>query len=1035
MWHIELFGGLRMTQSGHVITRFKNTKNGALLAYLAFHRGKPRFRSVIIDLLWPDIEIEAGRNSLRVALNSIRNQLEPPGVTSGSILMADRMQVTLNPEAVTTDVAEFEAALRDEQRVEQNADERKQCLVRAVQLYTGELLPGWYEEWTEPERIRLADMYIGALRRLTRLHIETKEYDRAIEYARLSVNADPYREDAYRHLIELYAVTGRPTMALQQYTELERVLQESLGVRPSAGITELISRIREKTGIVTEVRPQVSATRKTVQESTQPVAFPAVAAPAPVSEIKRAGLQGALLPTTRFFGRERELIQLCSLLDPAVGGEIIPRLVTITGPGGCGKTRISMECARRLIPSYNDHVWFVSLGAATNAAAIAEAIVAAMQHKRIVEMEPLEQVISTLAAGPALLVLDNFEQLVEGGAAVVEALIARLPELRCLVTSQVRLGLPGAYDVPLRPLPTPEQGLAATMLLECPSAALFVDRAQQARPDFQITSRNVETIAALCRGMEGVPLAIELAAAWAQVMTPAQMLERLSDRFQLLVHPRKNKTDRHQALNRTIEWSYDLLSPEQQRFLTGLSVFREGWTAEAAAAVCSNADSHLLLWQLCDRSLIISDETTEGMRFRMLSSIREFAAEKAQELSAEQLGEAHAKWFREFASSTYAHYQSSESLYWNRSFAAERDNLDAALDFLVARKRAPESLELSAALWRFWYRSGHIVEGRKRLSAALAIAVVGPPDLRARATYGAARLATTQGDQVTAKLLYGEAIRLADAAKDHVTAAAARASLILAARTTSDFRLAVKLREEALREYEKDADLLGVAHSLFDLVDLAEMCNLQEKADAYGKRAAEIRELLHWNGASESDDDARTDFGVDSMTHHLTTSFLSLAVLAAEQGDFADSRDLIEDCMSLASESSDNQLEAIINEHMAAIALMQNDWPAVFRALQQTISQRLSDGDDPGVARCVYCFARMAAARNQHTLAAQLIGAASGPLQMPNFGFECTTARLLLPIMGEELIRTLEAGSCLSLQTASARAISEVNCQGELMEH
>jgi len=1030
MWHIEMFGGLRMSQSDHVITRFKNTKNGALLAYLAFHRGKPRFRTVVIDLLWPEIELEAGRNSLRVALNSLRHQLEPPGIATGTILLADRMQIGLNAEAVTTDVAEFEAALREEQRNEQDPEQRKQWLIKATQLYTGDFLPGWYEEWTEPERVRLADMYIGALRRLTRMYVESREYDRAIECARLAVNTDPYREDAYRHLIELYAITGRPAMALQQYAELERILRDSLGVRPSAAISELAAKIQEKTGIRQGAANALS--REIIERESERDSAPLrqVYAPNPLpQDPKRAGLPGALLPTSRFFGREQEIEQICSMLHPGGESDEPVRLVTLTGPGGCGKTRLAMECGRRLSSLYQDHIWFASLANTLQVDSIVDTIAASILPQRIVEMEPLEQIVSALSPLPSLLVLDNFEQLAEDGASVIEALLMRMPELRCLVTSQLRLGISGVYDMALAPLPVPEDDTAPALLLECPSAALFIDRAQQARPDFQVTARNGAAIAALVRGMEGMPLAIELAAAWAQVLTPAQMLERLGDRFQLLVHPRKGKVDRHQALNRTIEWSYGLLTEEQRAFLTGVSIFRGGWTDEAATEICGKGNASLLLWQLCERSLVISEETERGMRFRMLSSIREFAAEKASAETTEQLVQAHADWYLQFAEQAAQEIGYCSSAHWSQRFTAERDNLDAALDRLLARNDGLTALRLATDLWRFWYRSGNLSEGRQRLSAALAIATNAPIGLRARSLYAAGRLAATQGDQIDSKLLFQESLRLAHEALDSVTARAARTALGLTARTLGDYELAMNLCTEAVEDYRSNGDFLEEAQSLADRAIIAGTLGNSELAIAYNQDAIEARRKLHWPG---SDSETVLEIGISSiipedMTAHLVTSFLSLGILASEQGDYADARALTEDGIAMLDADSSEFLEAIAREHLAHVALRQHDWQTAHTCLKRALTIRMdSSHDTTGLARCVFDYARIAAGRHQYQIAAALLGAVSGPLNLSNLGRNSSLGALLSQEMGEALQPGLLAGTSMSLEIAAAKAVAEV---------
>jgi non-specific serine/threonine protein kinase len=312
-----------------------------------------------------------------------------------------------------------------------------------------------------------------------------------------------------------------------------------------------------------------------------------------------------------------------------------------------------------------------------------------------------------------LLVLDNFEHLAGSGAPLVHTLLARVPNLTCLVTSRQRLLLDGEREFALPPLATPKTEKygdhTPESLLAYPSVALFVSRAQAARPDFALTPRNAEAVARLCQRLEGIPLALELAAAWTQTLTPAQMLERLERRFDLLVSRRRDAPGRHATLRATIEWSWGLLPPDLQRFFAQLSVFRGGWTLEAAEAVTGDPNALLYLTELRERSLVVSDEedleeeppcdpdapvenapvvtaTTEeaaaGMRFRMLESLREFASERLNE-SGERaaLAARHLAYFLRLAEAAGPHLRGPGQISWLRRLETDHDNLRAALDW------------------------------------------------------------------------------------------------------------------------------------------------------------------------------------------------------------------------------------------------------------------------------------------------------------------------------------------------------------------
>src|SRR5262249_47981149 len=319
------------------------------------------------------------------------------------------------------------------------------------------------------------------------------------------------------------------------------------------------------------------------------------------------------LQLTRFFGREQELSQLRNLLlDEGT------RLGTVTGPGGVGKTRFALESAKQLLEPLCEAVWFVPLADLSDPGLIASAVLESMRLVCAPNLEPLEQVIEALSRQRALLVLDNFEQLATGGASVVGAMLERGGALKCLITSRRRLNMEGEREFPLPPLPGRDGAARPERLILNDSVRLFIDRAQTARPDFQVTRANAAAVAQLCARLEGIPLALELAAAKAQVLTPAQMLARLVERFDLLVSKRRRVTERHRTLRAAIDWSYQLLAPELQKFFARLSVFGGGWTLEAAETVCEEPMALDYLAQLRDCSLILIEDEEHEARFRML---------------------------------------------------------------------------------------------------------------------------------------------------------------------------------------------------------------------------------------------------------------------------------------------------------------------------------------------------------------------------------------------------------------------------------
>ncbi len=396
------------------------------------------------------------------------------------------------------------------------------------------------------------------------------------------------------------------------------------------------------------------------------------------------------VPLTRFVGREKELREIGRLLlDEGV------RLVTVTGIGGTGKTRLAVEAARRAVEAsagFAESIWFVPLADLQEPALIPRAIADCMSLPRLVQVDPRTQALEVLREAPSLLILDNFEQVVEGGAEVLQEWLSEVPTLKAMVTSRLLLGLEGEQEFTVAPLATPRS--ARTGSDETPeqvsafeSVRLFVDRAQAVKPDFQVTNANAPAVAELCIRLEGIPLAIELAAARAQMMTPAQMLEQLARRFDFLVSRKRGTADRQRTLRSAVDWSYRLLPPDLQQFFLRLSVFRGGWTAEATEAVCEEPLALDFLAQLRDSSLVSPEETLNGrMRFRMLESLREYADEKLRALGAVTSGargaqatrRRHAEWMLHYASERLARVRTPDEVRALRELESEIENVRAA---------------------------------------------------------------------------------------------------------------------------------------------------------------------------------------------------------------------------------------------------------------------------------------------------------------------------------------------------------------------
>jgi len=791
-----MLGWMRAQSGDLTVTRFRTQKTALLLARLALFPKRTHPREELADLLWPDADQDAGRNSLKQSLAILRRLLEPPGTPAGGVLIADRLGIRLNPAAFSTDVADFEAALKAAAR---SPEGRQEALARAQDLYQGELLPGVYEDWAIEERERLTA--------------------------------------AWEEVQEAPGGTAPPL---------------PLPI-PSIALAAVLA----------TPRPPSSAPRL-------PMLF------------------------TRFFGREREQSDLAALLaDEAV------RLVTLTGPGGTGKTRLAIEAARQVATGPDAIVHFVALADFTDSSLIPDAVADALDLPRVLTGEPMDRVAAALCAAPALLVLDNLEQLGEEAAPVLLALLTRVPSLTILATSRARLFIAGEREYPLAPLPTPQapDGPSASSpspesLLLFSGVQLFADRARAARPDFQITARNAPSVADVCRRLEGIPLALELAAAWSSLLTPAQMCDRMGERFTLLRSRRKDVTDRHQTLWAAVSWSYDLLPPDLARFWAHLSVFRGGFTAEAAREVCQEPRALDSLGRLRAYSLVTAEDTGDEMRFRLLESLREFAVSQLGAGERAGLADYHAAHFLRLVDRAEPLLTGPDQAQWLDRLAVEQDNLRAAMDWdESAGGDAERGPRLACALWRFWAIRGPSSEGRQRLGRAverLDAQGSGDTEALARALNGLAVLTRRGGDMAAAGDLQQRSLAVWRVVGDGRGIASSLNNLGALAALQGDYAQSEPLLLEALALWRELGKEVAVASTLTNLAFLEHERGDFEAAQMF---CEESLLLFHTLGDRRG-------------------SALSLSIqaeIAAETGEYARAQSLYADVFEAAAEVGDVQ--------------------------------------------------------------------------------------------------------------------------------
>jgi non-specific serine/threonine protein kinase len=521
-------------------------------------------------------------------------------------------------------------------------------------------------------------------------------------------------------------------------------------------------------------------------------------------------------------GRERELSEIRGIMGDA-------RLLTLTGPGGCGKTRLALRVAAGLGERFRDGVWWVGLSSLSDPVLVPNAVASAFGVRETPDRTPTEALAAFLEAKSPLLVLDNCEHLVGACATLGDVLLRSSPGLKILATSREPLGVAGEISWPVPPLslPDPNGRQNAEDLLRFAAVLLFVERARAASPGFTLMEENASAVAALCARLDGMPLAIELAASRLRVLSPRQILERLDDRFRLLRGGRTT-VPRHKTLEATVDWSHDLLSSAEKILFRRLSVFAGGWTLAAAEEVCEGdgvAEDEILelLSSLVDKSLVLASHGEGGgeARHRMLQSIRQYAAERLRGSGeAEAVGRRHAEFFLSLAESAEPAMAGPEQAAWMERLEQEHDNLRAALGWFEAEGEAERGMRLAAAPLRFWWLHGHLNEGRTHLETLLDLPGAQARDeVRAKALHTLGILifrhtddAAGEWDEARSRLQ--EALEIYRRLGDEPRMAAILPNLARVAAEFGEWTAAYSLLDESLGIARRLGDRHGLALSL-----------------------------------------------------------------------------------------------------------------------------------------------------------------------------------------------------------------------------
>jgi len=669
---IHLLGAPEFAYEGQPFRLHGPPRAVTLLAWIVMHRRAPLARDGIAFTFWPDADEDEARANLRRHLYALAKAL-PQRPPADPWIVADKKTLGWNPNApLCFDVADLERAVRDDD------------VEAAAECYRGPLLDGFDEAWIEPERERLQNAVETVLLRALERERDIDPV-RAVAYAERLLRVDPWREDALRSLIELRHHSGDRAGALHAYRTFAERLRAELDVPPMAETTALYDAIAR--GDLERAPRSPSARALDVAPATLPA------------------------PVAPLVGRDAVRTEIAAMLESA-------RIVTLVGTGGVGKTRLAIDAAWNVRDAFADGVAFADLGPLGEPALVVTAIAAALGIAQATERLEVATVVATLRSKRLLLVIDNCEHLIAEVARVVDALLGGAPAMVVLATSREPLAVRGerVFRVPSLEVPPSLEGLTPALARGFGALALFEQRAVAADPHFRLSVQNLADVVEICRRLEGIALALELAAARVTMLEPRELARRLDERFRILGGGERTALSRHRTMRALIDWSWDLSSEAERTVLRRVAIFAGGWTLDAAEVVCffeplDPRDAVVLAGALVDKSLVVAETLEQGRRYRLLESIRAYALEKLDAAGERaQLGRRHAEEIAAFATRVDAAYESMPDARWFAFAVSEIDNVRAALRWCFD---SADAAQLGAALasayaraWRFGVSRG-----------------------------------------------------------------------------------------------------------------------------------------------------------------------------------------------------------------------------------------------------------------------------------------------------------------------------------------
>ncbi|MFG3581776.1 AfsR/SARP family transcriptional regulator [Micromonospora chersina] len=711
---ISLLGPLELRADTGTPVEVGGARLRRLLILLALEPGRTVTVGRLTDALWADEPPAGAANALQALVSRLRRAGLPVEAQPGGYRLA------VAPDDV--DVHRFEAAVRAARaRLADDPAEGCRRLGEALDLWRGPALADVADaDFARAPVARLTELRLAATEDLVQARLDRAAPEALLPHLRELVAAHPLRERLTGLLIRVLHRAGRPAEALAEYERLRATLADTLGADPGPELAALHLEILRGEPATVPGRAE-----RLVPADPAPGPVPADGHRATAADPGRPARGNLPATLTSFVGREEEVARVAGLLDRF-------RLATLTGPGGAGKTRLAVESGRAVAGRFPDGVWLVPLAPVTDPAEVPQAALAALGLREQALLaragrggpepaDPVGRLVDALAGRAVLLLLDNCEHLLDATADLTERLLTACPGLRVLATSREPLGITGEALRPVESLALPPAGADPAAALAYPAVRLFADRAGAVRPDFAVDAATVGPVVRICRALDGMPLAIELAAARLRTMTAAQVDTRLDDRFRLLTGGSRTALPRHQTLRAVVDWSWDLLDDTERALWRRLAVFAGGATLEAVERVCAAPDALDGISALVDKSLVVAGGTDEP-RYRMLETIREYGLDRLAEAGeADAVRRAHAAEYLALAEAAEPELRGAAQLDWLRRLSADHDNLHSGLRHAIAVADAPTAVRYAAALGWYWWLTGQRAEGADLAGQVLAM--------------------------------------------------------------------------------------------------------------------------------------------------------------------------------------------------------------------------------------------------------------------------------------------------------------------------